>query len=245
MKGKTPGLMYRIHDVPKREKIKEFAIFVKALGYSLKVTEDGEVTAKDLNSLLTQVSGKAEEGLVKTAAVRSMSKAIYSTLNVGHFGLAFEYYTHFTSPIRRYPDLLVHRILFKYINNQKISEDELAYFEKMAAQSTEREIAAADAERTSIKYKQVEYMMNKVGQEFEGIISGVTEWGIYVEESETKSEGMVRLKDMTDDLYTLDEKNYAVLGQKTKKKYTLGDRCKIKITKADLERKTLDYIFVD
>ncbi len=222
----------------------ELAVFLKALGYKLDVNEEGEINSQDINALLKEVEGKPEEGLIKTASIRTMSKAIYSTINTGHFGLAFKYYTHFTSPIRRYPDLLVHRILFKDLSGQQITEDEVNYFTKMAAQSTEREIAAADAERTSVKYKQVEYMLNKVGQEFEGIISGVTEWGLYVEELETKAEGMVRLRDMADDMYILDGKNYAIIGTKTKKKYALGDKVRVKVMKADLDRRTLDYQFV-
>jgi ribonuclease R len=174
-----------------------------------------------------------------------MSKAIYTTQNTGHFGLAFEYYTHFTSPIRRYPDLLVHRILYAYLNNQKLTNKDVAFFAEAAASSTEREISASDAERTSVKYKQVEYWAPRVGAMLNGVISGVTEWGVYVEEEETKAEGMIRLKAMKDDNYSLDEKNYAIVGQKTGKKISLGDKVKMKLIGADLDKKVLDFEFVN
>ena len=237
------ALLYRIHDEPKKERIRDLAVFARALGYTLP-HKDGKIKVKDLQMLMNQVAGKAEESLVKTAAIRSMAKAIYSTKNVGHFGLAFEHYAHFTSPIRRYPDLLVHRILEKYLEGKKIDPKEIAFYEKCAATSTEREIAAAEAERDSIKYKQVELMQNLIGAERDGIISGVTEWGLYIEDKETKSEGMVRLKDMKDDYYELDEKNYRVIGQKKKKMYTLGDAVRFKITGADIEKKSLDYVLI-
>ena len=197
-----------------------------------------------MNALLNQVAGKAEEGLVKTAAVRSMSKAIYSTQNIGHFGLSFEYYTHFTSPIRRYPDLLVHRILHTYLQGKDVTAKDLAFFTKMAASSTDREIAAADAERTSVKYKMVEFMQDRVGQEFEGVISGVSEWGIYVEAKETHAEGMVSTRTMNDDEYELTRKEYALVGKRTKKKYQLGDTVRVKLVGADMERRAIDYVLV-
>lgn len=241
MKDKLEGLMYRVHDDPSPEKIKDLAVLVRALGHNLPLTKDGEVTAKDLNALFLQIEGKAEESLIKTAAIRSMSKAIYTTLNSGHFGLAFEFYTHFTSPIRRYPDLVVHRILHAYLTGKKLTNKDVEFFAEVAESSTEREISAADAERTSVKYKQVEYWAPRVGAELSGVISGVSEWGVYVEENETKAEGMVRLKDMTDDIYSLDQKNYAVVGQKTGKKISLGDKVNIKLIRADVDKKTLDF----
>ncbi len=240
-KGSHP-FIYRIHDLPDRERMTELSIFVRALGYELPIPAKGHsVTAKDLNALLKKIEGKAEESLIRTAAIRSMQKAIYSTDNIGHFGLAFPYYTHFTSPIRRYPDLLVHRMLEAYLKQKNIDPKEIENLEKLARSSTDREIAAADAERTSIKLKQVEFMMTKIGQEFAGVISGVTEWGLYLEEKETKAEGLVRLRDLGDDYYELDAKNYRIVGRKTKKKYTLGDQVRFRITGVDVERKTLDF----
>ncbi|HCB35009.1 MAG: ribonuclease R [Candidatus Taylorbacteria bacterium RIFCSPHIGHO2_02_49_25] len=236
--------IYRIHDVPDREKLDQLRVFVRALGHELPMQKDGGVRGKDLQALFTAIEGHASESLIKTAAIRSMAKAIYSTANIGHFGLAFEYYTHFTSPIRRYPDLLVHRSLFSILERHKFDPQKLAELERMATNATQKEIAAAEAERESIKLKQVEYMKERIGREFEGIISGVTEWGIYVEERETRTEGMVKLRDLKDDYYVLRERSYAVVGERTKKKYALGDSVRFKVVGADIERKTLDYRLV-
>jgi len=194
--------------------------------------------------MLIQVSGDANEALIKTATIRSMAKAIYSTKNIGHFGLAFEYYTHFTSPIRRYPDLIVHRILFDVLRNKEIDEQHANAYAKICLESSDREIQASEAERASIKYKQVEYMSERIGQIFNGSISGVSEWGIYVEEEDTRSDGMIKLRDLTDDYYSFDPKKYTIVGEKTKKKYTLGDKVKVMVKSVDLERKTIDYSFV-
>lgn len=238
IKGKQS--VYRIHDKPDKDRIKDLAIFLKALGFDLK-NKDGEVTNKDINVLLKEVEGTPNEELIKTATIRSMAKAVYSTKNIGHFGLAFTYYTHFTSPIRRYPDLLVHRFLERELKGGKIEIDEYRKFENVCLQASELEKKAADAERASVKYKQVEYMTERIGQEFDGTITGVSEWGIYIEENETKCEGMVKLKDLGDDFWQLDEKNYTVKGQSSGKKYMLGDTVKFKVMGADLERRVLDY----
>ncbi len=242
--GKKGGAgIFRIHNLPKMERIEELAIFVRALGHDLPI-KNGTVSAKDINLLLKQIKGHASESLIKTAAIRSMAKAIYSTKNIGHFGLAFKYYTHFTSPIRRYPDLMIHRILERYLNNEPIPKNEFIRFEKIANDASEKEVIIAEAERESIKYKQVEFMQDKVGQEFEVVISGVTEWGMYVENPETKIEGLVRIKDLGDDFYKLDQKNYCIVGERNKKKFSLGDSLRVSLLSADLTRKTLDFKLV-
>ncbi len=232
--------LFRVHDLPNMDKLEELSIFVNALGHHLPI-RGGYISAKDLNILLSEIEGHTSESLIKTAALRSMAKAQYSTKNIGHYGLAFEYYTHFTSPIRRYPDILVHRIIDSYLNKKPISKKEFSKFEKIAKEASEKEIVIAEAERSSIRYKQVEYMQNKVGEVFDCVISGVTERGIYVEDPLTKSEGMVRLRNMKEDNFVLDQKNYCVIGANTGKKYSLGDDVKVKLISADMERKTLDF----
>ncbi len=235
--------VYRIHAKPDKDRIQDLAVFLKAMGFDLK-NKDGVVTSKDLNALLKEVKGTPNEELINTATIRSMAKATYSTKNIGHFSLAFAYYTHFTSPIRRYPDVLVHRFLERELKGGKIEQDEYQKFERICLESSELEKKASDAERSSIKYKQVEYMMDHVGETFSGTITGVTEWGIYIEEKETKCEGMVKIRDIGDDFYTLDEKNYTLKGEKTGRKFTLGDIVKFKVVSADLERRVLDYQIV-
>jgi len=237
------AFVYRIHDAPDREKILNLATFVKALGFELK-NKDGETTGEEIAKMLRSIDGTPAEALIKTAAVRAMSKAIYSTSNIGHFGLAFEYYTHFTSPIRRYPDLMVHRLLLRFLTQGKIEQDEIIKYQKLCDESSAREIEAAEAERASIKYKQVEYMQEHIGEEFDAIISGVSEWGMYVEEINTKADGMVKLRDMKDDFYELNEKLYAIVGKKTGKKYSLGDKIRVRLVASDPERKTLDFQLV-
>lgn len=240
--GKEPNFIYRIHDLPDPDKIEELAIFIHALGYEFN-TKDG-VSPKEINRLLKEVDGTPEENLIKVATIRSMAKAVYSTKNIGHFGLAFTHYTHFTSPIRRYPDLMAHRMLRKHLDGSSIGPKEIAKHERTAIHASEREMYAVRAERESVKYKQVEYMLDKVGEEFNGIITGVTDWGIYVEEKNSKAEGMIRLGSLKGDYYNHEASKYRVKGEKTGSTYTLGQEIRIKLVRADLEEKQIDYELV-
>ncbi len=235
--------VYRVHDTPKPEKIADLATFVEALGFELP-NKKGEVKAKDLNALFKQVEGTEMQDMIETAAIRSMAKAIYSLKNIGHFGLAFTHYCHFTSPIRRYPDLMVHRILKRVLAGKGTPSREYQRYEQLATQSTEREIAAAEAERESVKYKQVEYMATRIGQEFDGIVSGVTDWGLFVEERETKADGLVRLRDLGDDYYNLAEHGYKLVGERTGRTIGLADKVRIKLIAVDLEHKMIDWKIV-
>lgn len=242
-KNRDAAFIYRIHDAPDPDRIEELSIFIHALGYEFE-TQKGIVTAKNINKLLKEVEGKPEANLIKTATIRSMAKAVYSTRNIGHFGLAFKYYTHFTSPIRRYPDLMAHRMLRKHLDDSPINPREMARYERLAIQSSDREMYAVRAERDSIKYKQVEFMQDKVGQTFNGLITGVADWGVYVQEKESQAEGLVRLSSIRGDYYNHDPKKYRVKGEKTGTSYALGDEVKIKLTRASLEERQLDFEFV-
>jgi ribonuclease R len=241
-KGKQKyTFVYRVHDSPKPESLANFAQFAARFGYKINTKSDKE-TAKSLNFLMEDVEGKKEQNVLTHLAIRSMAKAIYTTKGSSHYGLAFDHYTHFTSPIRRYPDVMVHRLLFHYLNGgQSVSAE---HYEKLCQHSSQMEKKAADAERSSVKYKQAEYLKDQVGSVYSGVISGVTEWGMYVEIIENKCEGMIRLRDITDDFYTLDEKNYAIIGQRKKKVYQLGDEVKIKVKNVDLTKKQIDFSLV-
>ena len=241
-KGKQKyTFVYRSHDSPNLENLGNFALFAARFGYKINMKSDKEI-AKSLNYLMEDVEGKKEQNVLTQLAIRSMAKAIYTTKKTSHYGLAFDHYTHFTSPIRRYPDVMVHRLMAAYLGKQKSANEN--EYEEAASHSSAMEKRAADAERASIKYKQVEYLEENVGKLFMGIISGVTEWGMYVELNENKCEGMVRLRDIADDFYVLDEKNYCIIGQRKKKVYQLGDEVKVKVKKVDLSKRQIDFALV-
>ncbi len=233
--------LYRIHDSPDADRIENLANLLRIMGYKLKIA-GGKVTGPELNSLLEQVKGKPEEYLVKTATLRSMSKAVYATRNIGHFGLAFAFYTHFTSPIRRYPDLVVHRLIKSFAGGVKVTEEEMEEFDKLALHSSEREVAAASAERDSIKMKQVEYLAGRIGEAFDAVISGVTDRGLYVELNETHADGMILVRNVGDDYFEYDEKHYRLVGRRSKKTFQLGDPIKVKLIAARIAEKELDFV---
>lgn len=238
---KAKTFVYRIHDKPNEDKFNSFCQFIKRFGYKLEPKKEADIS-KELNKLLKEVHGKPEANLIETLAVRSMAKAHYSTDNVGHYGLAFPFYTHFTSPIRRYPDMMVHRLLELYLKEGKSADKE--FYEQQCKHSSAMEIKASEAERASIKYKMVEFMQDKIGQEYDGVVSGVTEWGIYVELTENMIEGMVSVREMKDDYYYFDEEEYSMIGRSGHKRYTLGDKVRVKVLRADMERKHLDFSMV-
>lgn len=239
LKGRT--FVYRIHDKPNPEKVSSFSHFIKRFGYNLESDEKSSLP-KAMNKLLKEVTGKKEQNIIETLALRSMAKAVYSTDNIGHYGLAFKFYTHFTSPIRRYPDMMVHRLLSMYLDKENPGAKDK--YQKLCDHSSKMERLATEAERASIKYKQVEFMSDRLGKQFEGVISGVTEWGIYVEIIENQCEGMIHIRELADDFYEYDEDNYCIKGKHTGKEYMLGDRVNIEVVKADLQKKQLDFRLV-
>lgn len=240
---KAKVLPYRIHDLPDPEKLDNLAQFIARFGYRVRTSGSKTEVSKSINRLLDDIQGKREENLIETVSIRAMQKARYSVQNIGHYGLAFDYYTHFTSPIRRYPDMLVHRLVSKYLDGGR-SVSEVKY-EEICEHCSDMEQTAANAERASIKYKQVEFMMDKVGQTFDGVISGVTEWGLYVELNENKCEGMIPIRDLDDDYYEFDEKNYCLRGRRKNRVYSLGDAITVKVARANLEKKQLDFLLIE
>lgn len=241
-KGKKKTFVYRIHDNPDQDKLSSFSFIIKKFGHRINTSSHKQLSIS-LNQLLKSVQGKKEQNLVETLALRTMAKAKYSTSNIGHYGLAFDHYTHFTSPIRRYPDMMVHRILYDYLQDAG-SKSEKKY-ENLCKYASEMERKAIGAERASIKYKQVEFLADKVGQQFEGIISGVADWGIFVEINENKCEGLIPIRELDDDFYELDEGNYCITGRLTKKIYQLGDPLKVEIFRVDLPRRLVDLMLVE
>jgi ribonuclease R len=233
--------VYRAHDSPNPETLGNFAQFAARFGYKINMKSDREI-ARSLNHLMTDVEGKKEQNVLTQLAIRSMAKAVYTTKSSSHYGLAFDHYTHFTSPIRRYPDVMVHRLLFHYLNGGQPVNAE--HYEVLSKHSSEKEKKAADAERSSVKYKQAEFLKDNIGSMYTGVISGVTEWGMYVQIIENNCEGMIRLRDISDDFYTWDEKNYAIIGQRKKKVYQLGDEVRIKVKNVDLTKKQIDFTLV-
>ena len=243
-KGKKAKVLpYRIHDLPDPEKLDNLAQFIARFGYRLRTSGTKTDVSKSINHLLDDIQGKKEENLIETVTIRAMQKARYSTHNIGHYGLAFDYYTHFTSPIRRFPDMMVHRLVTKYMDGgRSVSETK---YEDLCDHSSNMEQIAANAERASIKYKQVEFMSEHLGQTYDGVISGVTEWGLYVELNENKCEGMIPIRDLDDDYYEFDEKNYCLRGRRKNRIYSLGDAITIKVARANLEKKQLDFALIE
>ena len=239
----TKTFVYRVHDLPDPDKMNTFATFINRFGYKLKTEGSKTDISKSINNFLSAVQGKREENLIETVAIRTMAKAVYTTQNIGHYGLAFNYYTHFTSPIRRYPDMMVHRLLDRYMQGGRSANKKK--YEELCKHSSEMEQLAANAERASIKYKQAEFLSERLGQVYEGVISGVTEWGIYVEINENKCEGMVPIRDFEDDYYEFDEKNYCLIGRRKKRIYTLGDPIKIQVARVNMEKKLIDFALVE
>ncbi len=231
--------VYRVHDAPNEDRIRDLRDFLHGVGFDLKLDKHMQVTSQAINRMLESVRGSAEESMIQMATVRAMAKAVYTTKNIGHYGLGFEHYTHFTSPIRRYPDLMVHRLLQHYLEGKPVPKKTLEEQERLARYCSQMEVQAADAERSSIKYKQCEYFSTRIGEVIDGTISGVTEWGIYVEDRVTKTEGMVHVREIPNDFYFFEQKNYRIVGKARGKVYRLGDKLQARIASVDLKKKLI------